>query len=102
MGRDVDTSYVVVPRKFVREAMTGKPARNFASEYVRFSLGQDLRAARKTAGLNQKELAALIGKGQSTVSMSEKGQIRVSSAYVRAVLKACGVPRDWGRKYWVC
>jgi DNA-binding XRE family transcriptional regulator len=92
--------YVVVPKAFVREALAGKPTRNFASEYVRWSLGQNLRAARKSAGLDQKKLASLIGKAQSTVSMSEKGQIRVSSAYVRAVLRACRVPRDWSAKHW--
>ena len=100
VGRDVDTSYVMVPKAFVRTSLQGKPPRNFASEYIRWSLGQDLRAARLFAGLNQKALAAKIGKGQSTVSMAEKGTIRVSSAYVRAVIRATGVPKDWSARYW--
>lgn len=100
VSRDFDDKHVVVTKAFVREAMRGKPTRNFASEYIRWSLGQNLRAARKAGQLSQKDLAARIGKAQSTVSMAEKGQIRVSSAYVRAVLKACGVPKDWGARYW--
>lgn len=95
-----DTTFVVVPRQFVREALVGKPARNFASEYIRWSLGRDLRAARKSAGLTQRRLASMVKKAQSAISMAEKGQIRVSGAYVRAILKACRVPRDWGGRYW--
>lgn len=97
MNRD---EYVVVPIQFVREALAGKPTRNFAAEYVRSALGRDLRAARMAAGFTQAELAKRIKKGQSTVSMSEKGQIRVSSAYVRSVLRACRVPKDWSARYW--
>ncbi len=99
-GRDMDSGYVLVPRRFVRESLRGKPTRSFATEYGMWSLGQNLRAARKFAGLDQKTLARRIGKAQSTVSMSEKGQIRVSSLYVRAVLRACGVPRNWNMKHW--
>ena len=94
------SGWVLVPSKFAVEAMQGRPTRNFAGEYIMWSLGQNLLAARKTANLTQKELTEKIGRAQSTVSMAEKGKIRVSTAYVKAVLRACGVPLDWGRKYW--
>ncbi len=71
-----------------------------ASEYVRRSLGENLFAARRTAGLSQRNLAKKVGKGQSTVCRAEKGQIRVTTAYVRAVLKACGVPKNWNKRTW--
>jgi mRNA-degrading endonuclease RelE of RelBE toxin-antitoxin system/DNA-binding XRE family transcriptional regulator len=100
-SRDVEApKWVLVPSEFSAEAMRGKPTRSFASEYLMWSIGQDLRAARKAANLTQKELTQKIRRAQSTVSMAEKGQIRVSTAYVKAVLRACKVPMDWGRKYW--
>lgn len=60
-------------------------------------IGQNLRAARNHRGLTQKELAARIGRAQTTVSQAESGRIPVSLAYVRDVLKACGCPRNWSR-----
>lgn len=88
---------VLVSRDFVRNALAGKRSRNFASEYIQRSLGKDLRAARLHAGFAQKELAARIGRAQSTVSMAEAGTIAVSKAYVLDVLEACGLPRSWSR-----
>ncbi len=78
----------------------GMLSRNEAAEYVRWSLGRNLLQARLAGDLTQQELARKIGKAQSTVSMSEKGQISVSRDYVLAVLRACGVPRNWNRKMW--
>jgi ribosome-binding protein aMBF1 (putative translation factor) len=100
MARDITDDYVMVPRQFVRESLRGRPTRNFASEYIRWVLGQNLRAARRAAGLDQKTLARKIGKAQSTVAMAERGQIKVSSVYVRAVLRATKAPKDWSMRYW--
>lgn len=96
--RDVDSSVDVRFRGARERGMAPPP--NRAAEYVRFSLGQDLYAARRAGKLTQQELARRVGRAQSTVSMAEKGQISVSTAYVVAVLKACGVPANWNRRHW--
>lgn len=74
--------------------------RNFASEYVRWSLGMNLFMARRVADVTQEELGRLVGVPRSIVSRAERGQVRVSTAYVKAVLRACRVPKDWGTKHW--
>jgi transcriptional regulator with XRE-family HTH domain len=66
-----------------------------AHSFVRQSIGADLRAAREHAKLRQAELAERMGKSQTMVSQAESGTARVSERYLRAVLKACGLPEDW-------
>jgi ribosome-binding protein aMBF1 (putative translation factor) len=68
-----------------------------AVAYTRRSLGKTLRAAREAAGLTQAELAEKLGKAQPMVSGAEAGRVRVGERYVAAVLKACGLPKDWKR-----
>lgn len=99
-AESVRTGWVLVPGQFAEEAMRGRPTRNFAGEFIMMSVGLDLLAARKRASLTQHALAKKIRRAQSTVSMAEKGQIRVSTPYVRAVLRACGVPQTWSRRDW--
>lgn len=84
-----DTDLVRVPRSSLRGG------RNYAADLLRWGIAEDLKAARRHAGLTQKELAAAIGRTQSAVSGSESGAIRVASAYVEAVLRACDLPDDW-------
>lgn len=86
--------YVVVPKADYLRLVKGEP-RNEAAEYAMAALGRDLKAAREHAGLSQVELAAKLKKAQATVSGSENGRIRVGAAYVRKVLKVCGLPEDW-------
>src|SRR5258708_36508589 len=66
-----------------------------AVEYTRRSLGKSLRAAREAAGLTQAELASKLGKAQPMISGAESGTVRVGERHVAAVLKACGLPKDW-------
>jgi ribosome-binding protein aMBF1 (putative translation factor) len=66
-----------------------------ASDYARRSLGATLRAAREAAGLSQAELAKRLKKSQPMVSGAEGGAVHVGARYVAAVLKACGLPKDW-------
>jgi ribosome-binding protein aMBF1 (putative translation factor) len=66
-----------------------------AHPFVRNSIAEDLRAARKHAKLTQADLAKKMGKSQTLVSQAEAGIARVSERYVRAVLKACRLPADW-------
>lgn len=89
--------YVVIPKaQYLRMLRTTIPAGTVdAHEYARQSIARDLRAARKHAGLTQGELARRMGKSQTMVSQAESGSARVSERYVRAVLKACGLPEDW-------
>lgn len=91
--------YVVLPRaeylRLVRREPSDDGDTVEAMPALLASLGRDLRAAREHAGLTQRELAAKLGKAQTTVSQSEKGAIRVSDDYVAALLRACELPKDW-------
>jgi len=86
--------YVLVPRAEYLRMTEGTVD---AVEYVRASLGRDLKTAREHAGLTQADLAKKLKKAQATVSSSESGRISVSAAYVAKVLKVCGLPSDWKR-----
>lgn len=66
-----------------------------AMSFTLAALGRNLKAAREHAGLTQAELAKKLKKAQATVSGSENGKIRVGAAYVRKVLKVCGLPENW-------
>ena len=90
--------FVVIPKADYLRLQGGKlPAGSVdAHEFVRQSIAADLRAAREAAGLTQAQLAEHMGKSQTMVSQAESGAMRVSERYVRAVLKACDLPMDWG------
>lgn len=89
------TEYVVLPKAdYLR--LVGSTSEDVAAEpFLLATVGRSLRAAREHAKLSQVELAAKLGKAQTTVSQSEAGKIRVSEAYVKKVLKACKLPADW-------
>ena len=90
--------YVVLPKADYERLVAGdagEPQSRRAIDVILASLGRDLRLAREHAGLTQAALAKKLRKAQSTVSGSESGQIRVSERYVKAVLRACGLPEDW-------
>src|SRR5690349_10564476 len=55
-------------------------------------LAKKVREARVEAGLTQGELAELLGRSQTLVSLVENGMVRIGRRYVNRVLKACGVP----------
>ncbi|MBX3182697.1 MAG: helix-turn-helix transcriptional regulator [Polyangiaceae bacterium] len=86
--------YVAVPEETYR-ALTGEPAYKDALVVARAQIAADLRAARQVAGLSQAELAKRMGKSQPMVARAEAGETRVGERYVKAVLKACGLPMDW-------
>lgn len=52
--------------------------------------GKRLRATRKSAGLNQKQLAALAGTNQSTISDWERGNASPTVAQLAKLLNAMG------------
>jgi len=66
-----------------------------ALDHARRSLAGDLRAAREHAGLTQTQLARKLRKSQTMVSQAESGQVSVGERYVAAVLRACGLPKEW-------
>ena len=66
-----------------------------AVPYAMRSIGASLRKAREVAGITQAELARRMNRSQSFVSEAESGSSRVGERYVKAVLKACGLPEDW-------
>lgn len=66
-----------------------------ARYYAEASIARALKVAREHAGFSQDELAAKLGKSQSMVAGAEAGRVRVGEHYVAAVLKACGLPKDW-------
>jgi ribosome-binding protein aMBF1 (putative translation factor) len=89
--------YVILPKVEylqVRDSASPKGAAD-AHAFVRESIAGDLRAARDQARLTQTDLARRLGKSQTLVSQAESGVARVSERYVRAVLKACGLPPGW-------
>jgi transcriptional regulator with XRE-family HTH domain len=53
-------------------------------------VGESLANARKRAGITQRELAARLGKPQSSVSSYENGQHRVDVLEFLAILEALG------------
>jgi ribosome-binding protein aMBF1 (putative translation factor) len=89
--------YVVLPKAEYLNLLDKKTVSGAvdAHAFVRRSIGADLRAARRTAKLTQSELAHRLGKSQTLISQAESGSARVSERYVRAVLKACGLPARW-------
>jgi DNA-binding XRE family transcriptional regulator len=87
--------YVAVPRATYEAANGGNVD---AIAYGRASIGADLKTARVAAGLTQAQLAKALGKSQPLVAQAESGAMRVSPRYLDAVLKACGLPKDWAPK----
>lgn len=54
-----------------------------------------LRIAREFAGLEQKELAELIGVSRTTIGNAETGVVKPRRITVNAWALACGVPASW-------
>lgn len=54
-----------------------------------------LRIAREYAGLDQGQLAELIGVSRNTISNAETGSVVARKIVVNAWALACGVPVDW-------
>ena len=61
----------------------------FTKEYVLFL--NNLRVARKTAGLTQEELAERLKQTQSFVSKCERGERRIDIVELRAFCQAIGI-----------
>ena len=90
--------YVIMPRAEYERLAAHSTDGEIGADAVTFereTVGRSLRLARETAGLTQQELAARLAKSQAMVSGSESGRVKVGAAYVKAVLRACGLPPDW-------
>lgn len=87
--------YVAVPKAEYARLVGDEDGTVDALAFGLETLGRTLRAAREHAGFSQAELAKRLKKGQSTVSGSESGKVRVGAEYVRKLLKTCGLPPDW-------
>jgi transcriptional regulator with XRE-family HTH domain len=59
------------------------------------TLGQRLRAARKTAGLTQKQAAKRAGVFQASISCYERGKTAPSFEVLRKLARAYGVSCGW-------
>jgi DNA-binding XRE family transcriptional regulator len=57
-----------------------------------------LRIAREYAGLEQEELAEMIGVNRHTISNAEKGRVQPRKITINAWALACGVPASWIKK----
>jgi DNA-binding XRE family transcriptional regulator len=57
-----------------------------------------LRIAREYAGLEQDELADLIGVSRNTIGNAEKGRVKPRKITLNAWGLACGVPVSWIEK----
>lgn len=105
MGEEIQTiklggsEYVVIPKaEYLRMRGALPPGTVDASEYAMRSIGDALKKAREHAGLTQEQLAKKIKKSQAMVSSAESGRTRAGERYIAAVLKACGLPKDWPSK----
>ena len=86
----------VLIRKSEYDQLRGVPDGSVeAVPYAMISIGTSLRKARETACLTQVELARRMKRSQSFVSEAESGASRVGERYIKAVLKACGLPEEW-------
>ena len=54
-----------------------------------------LRIAREYAGLDQGQLADLIGVSRNTISNAECGAVQARKIVINAWALACGVPASW-------
>jgi hypothetical protein len=88
--------YVAIPEAEYRILRGEEASLEDGVAWARKELGRTLRRAREHAGLTQGELAKRMRKSQSMVSRAEAGDVSVADRYVAAVLKACGLPKDWG------
>ena len=87
--------FVLIP-KSEYDQLRGVPSGSIeAVPYAMKSIGASLRKARESACLTQAELARRMMRSQSFVSEAESGASRVGERYIKAVLKACGLPEDW-------
>ena len=57
-------------------------------------IGLRIRTARKEKGINQTELANLLGKSLRTIQKYESGEIEVSIAMLNEIAKVLGVPNE--------
>ena len=88
--------YVAVPEDEYRRFRGQVPsAQEDGIAWARANVGASLRRARDEARLTQAELAQRLRKSQTLVSRAESGEVSVSERYVAAVLRACGLPKDW-------
>jgi ribosome-binding protein aMBF1 (putative translation factor) len=88
--------YVIIPRREFERLASGIPAGSVeAVPYMIQSIARGLRTARQIAGLTQAELARKLRKSQAMVSAAETGRVQVGERFIKAVLRACGLPLDW-------
>jgi len=59
------------------------------------TLGQKIKAAREALGMNQDELAELLGVEPPTVSRWENGVIRPKSKRLKTIAEKLGKPVEW-------
>jgi hypothetical protein len=93
-------TYVILPKaEYLRLRGGEVPSGTVdAIDYARASIAADLRAAREQGGFTQVDLAEKLGKSQTLVARAESGKVSIGARYIAAVLKACGLPKDWKPK----
>lgn len=70
---------------------TNLPAQEKINEYVR----QQLKKARKEAGVTQEELCLVIGKLRNNISDMERGRLEISFADMILMAEKLGKPLEW-------
>jgi len=86
--------YIALPVAEYNQLCGEAPAQDDIA-WARKKLGQTLRSARETAGLSQATLAKRLKRSQTLVARAESGDMKVSEPYVKSVLKACKLPKNW-------
>jgi len=70
---------------------TNLPAQEKINEYAR----QQLKKARKEAGVTQDELCLVIGKLRNNISDMERGRLEISFADMVLMAEKLGKPIEW-------
>lgn len=70
-------------------------AQKDAIAFARATIANGVRAAREVAGLTQAQLGKRMRRTAAVIGNVERGATTASKRHVEAVLRACGLPRNW-------
>ncbi len=87
--------FVLISKADFDRLVGGPNGRVDAVPFAMKSIGGSLRKAREAQGFTQADLARRLERPQSFVNEAEIGTARVGRRYIKAVLKACRLPKNW-------
>ena len=91
MTRTTWTQMSEARRKAMNEAERAEYDRAYAEAKLAAEVGERIRAARETAGLSQRDLAARMGTSQAAVARLEAGGVGATLTTLQRVAVALGL-----------